>query len=541
MNSLSIRNRLLLLIFAAATALIIVTVANLLGTHNSLYEERRAETQVMVGSVVSIIDDLSNDVSNGVLTLEEAQETAKKTVGAMRYGDTGYFSIYNSRSEMVFHPIRADLNGKDLSSLADENGVLIVREAVQTAMREGGGFVEYVWPKPNESIAKKKIAYAFHLQSWDWIIATGIYVDDVEEIFWEEAWLSLITVSVVSLSLLALSLWVARSIVKPLNNLRDSIVNSERNRDLSIQVDLVGRNEISAVANAFNRLLITLGSAFDSVQTGANSLLSDAQSLQQSAQQFSSTSAEQQDASVAMSAVVEELTVSIDTITANATNMRTMSHQAGLQSEQTASSMHQTLSRLDEAVKKVEMSTSSVTELDEHASQIQTVISVISDVAEQTNLLALNAAIEAARAGDQGRGFAVVADEVRLLAERTSQSTIQIAETVDKIQSGTSSVVSQMRDVVTSVNDSVEQATEAETTVTALRTSSSDLVSIIDEVSSSLAEQTSANNEMAERVHRIADGARQNSDSAANASADIDKLYDLAKRLDSAASQFKLA
>ncbi|WP_087016440.1 methyl-accepting chemotaxis protein [Thaumasiovibrio subtropicus] len=541
MNSLSIRGRLVLLILAAASALVIVSVINLLDIRSALYDERHRETEVMVGSAVSIVEDLHQKAVSGEISMEEAKATATNMIGAMRYAQTGYFSVYDSSAVMVNHPIRPDLNGQDLSRLADENGVLIVTDAVNVAVRQGGGFVEYVWPKPNETVAKQKIAYSQHFAPWDWIISTGLYVDDVEEIFWSEARTSMLVVSIVIATLLICSLWVAHSIVKPLDRLKDGILASQKHHDLSIEVELEGKNEISAVAHAFNQLLISLSAAFDAVQTGANSLLADAHSLQKSARQFSETSSEQQDASAAMSAVVEELTVSIDTISGNAGSMRALSHKAGQQSEQTAGSMQQTLSRLGLAASKVETSTSLVTELDAHTSQIQTVISVIRDVAEQTNLLALNAAIEAARAGDQGRGFAVVADEVRLLAERTSQSTIQIAETIEKIQGGTSNVVAQMQSVVESVNDSVSQATQAEETVKALQHSSSDLVSIIDEVSSSLSEQTSANNEMAERVHRIADGAQQNSVSADNASEDITRLYELAKRLDNAASQFKLA
>lgn len=106
--------------------------------------------------------------------------------------------------------------------------------------------------------------------------------------------------------------------------------------------------------------------------------------------------------------------------------------------------LNNTMALISDLSQDVIQASESARNLQAHAEQIGTVVTVISEIADQTNLLALNAAIEAARAGDQGRGFAVVSDEVRTLASRTQHSTLEIREVIEKIQQSVAQAVETM-------------------------------------------------------------------------------------------------
>lgn len=113
------------------------------------------------------------------ITLAEAKELALNSIKNLRYHGKEYFWIHGLGLKMIMHPFKPDLDGKDISQLVDPNGTFPFREMNKVIDSSGEGVVFYMWPRAGEEKPIEKMSYVANFKNWNWVIGTGVYIDDI--------------------------------------------------------------------------------------------------------------------------------------------------------------------------------------------------------------------------------------------------------------------------------------------------------------------------------------------------------------------------
>lgn len=337
----------------------------------SMYEDRRVairSTVDIASKVLAHYHELSEQKS---LSVEEAQKQALLAVSKLRYSGNEYFWINDLHPTMLMHPFKPELNGKDLSGFKDPNDFhLFVAFAEKAKSSEGEGFVPYLWPKPGSPNPEPKISFVRNFAPWQWVVGSGVYVDDVE-----------------------------------------AAIASFRNKVL------IGFS--AAFVLAFGLFFVFAGRLMSFLARTVNETHGASQQVLEASNMLSSAGQNVAQGAVESAARIEETLNSIkslnDIVQANQGRAREAAELAK-NSEQGASQGAQEVKRLIE----------SINVMAKISEEINSAMNIIDDIAFQTNLLALNAAVEAARAGEQGKGFAVVAEAVRSLALKSAEAAKEV-------------------------------------------------------------------------------------------------------------------
>ena len=196
-------------------------VFSLFQSYRSSEQERKAGLAQMNDNAVAILKKYQGLEAAGTMSRDEAQAAAKAIISAMRYGGgSGYFWINDMHPTMVMHPIKPELNGSDLTQNKDPNGKFLFVEFTNVVKAGGQGFVDYYWPKPGAAEPVEKYSHVIGFSPWGWIVGTGVYTDDLQAMFRQDAMKFAAMFAGGAVLLLAGAWFVVRSVTRPIRQVK---------------------------------------------------------------------------------------------------------------------------------------------------------------------------------------------------------------------------------------------------------------------------------------------------------------------------------
>lgn len=177
--------------FIIISSFAVIAVIMSLNINFSVYRERKVLLRHLIDNAVSSVSYYYQQYQSGKLTEEKAKKQAIEHIRFIRYNGNNYFWINGTSKKMVMHPLFPELEGKDASQLRDPNGKIvmtvngmtIVNEAVKICLIQKQGYISYPWPRANNlELYLPKLSYVKLFSKWNWIIGTGVYIDDIKNI-----------------------------------------------------------------------------------------------------------------------------------------------------------------------------------------------------------------------------------------------------------------------------------------------------------------------------------------------------------------------
>ncbi len=315
---------------------------------------------------------------------------------------------------------------------------------------------------------------------------------------------------------------------------------AEGEADLRKRVPVEGHDSIDRLGGYFNQVMDKVHGVIREVAESVDALTSESKRAGRIVTQTTDAVNQQRERIAQLATAMTQMSASVQDVAKSMEIAARASADADTETTKGKSVVQQSVASVEELAVTINHTATIFQALEKDSESIGSILDVIRGVAEQTNLLALNAAIEAARAGEQGRGFAVVADEVRTLAQRTQQSTQEIRNVIERVQSGSMSAAQAMSQGQEKAKGTVTRASLAGDSLQLIASGVNTISNMNAQVATAVDQQMMVFEDINRNVTEISGLAEGTAREAVNVGEVSGSIASMAGRLKAMVAQFKI-